>query len=117
VDLRGKQRTIPIFLKTYWVEKDLHKREHEEQGMVQDVCIRVARFLQVWHDDKFPATSAGAEEPGVRVITKHAVKAEPAPDDGSGINVSNGDWNCGGRVKSTTDSATDSLGNVSVWHG
>jgi hypothetical protein len=29
----------------------------------------------------------GAEGPGVRVITKHAVKGKPALDDGSGVNV------------------------------
>jgi hypothetical protein len=44
--LRGTQRTIPIFLKTYLADTELRKREQEEQGMVQDVRIRVARFFQ-----------------------------------------------------------------------
>jgi hypothetical protein len=39
-------RSIPIFLKTYLAEKELRKREQEEQGMVEDVGIRVARFFQ-----------------------------------------------------------------------
>jgi len=43
--------------------------------------------VEVWHDGQFLATITGAEGPGVRVISKHAVKAKPAPDDGSGVNV------------------------------
>jgi hypothetical protein len=33
--------------------------------------------LELWHDGKFIGTVAGADGPGVRVISKHAITAEP----------------------------------------
>jgi hypothetical protein len=44
-------------------------------------------IIELWHDGHFIGTIAGADWPGVRIITKHAIKAKAAPDDGSGVNV------------------------------
>jgi len=33
------------------------------------------------HDGEFVATIAGANRPGVRIVTKHAIIAKPTPDD------------------------------------
>jgi hypothetical protein len=43
--------------------------------------------VEVWHDGRFLATIAGAEGPGVKIITKHAIQGKTMPDDGSGVNV------------------------------
>jgi hypothetical protein len=39
------------------------------------------------HDGQFISTVVSEDRPGLHIITKHAVKAKLAPDDGSGINV------------------------------
>ena len=46
--------------------------------------------MEMWHDGQFLATISGGDGPDVRIITKHAVKAKPAPDDGSGVSVRSG---------------------------
>ena len=42
-------------------------------------------IVEVWHEGRFLATITGADGPGVRIITKHLIKAVAGPDDGSGI--------------------------------
>jgi hypothetical protein len=44
-------------------------------------------IIELWHDGYFIGTVAGADGPGVKIITKHTVTAKAAPDDGSGVNV------------------------------
>jgi hypothetical protein len=44
-------------------------------------------IIELWHDGDFIGTVAGADGPGVRIVTKHTVTAKAAPDDGSGVNV------------------------------
>lgn len=46
-----------------------------------------AVIVEIWHDGHFLATVAGADGPGVRIITKHGITARPETDDGSGINA------------------------------
>jgi hypothetical protein len=44
-------------------------------------------IIELWHEGQLIGTVAGADGPGVRIVTKHTIKAKPAPDDGSGVNV------------------------------
>ncbi len=44
-------------------------------------------IIELWHDGHFIGTIGGADGPGVRIVTKHGIKAKAAPDDGSGVNV------------------------------
>jgi hypothetical protein len=43
--------------------------------------------IELWYDGQLIGTIAGANGPGVRVVTKDTIKAKAAPDDGSGINL------------------------------
>jgi hypothetical protein len=43
--------------------------------------------LELWHDGRFIGTVTGADGPGVRVITKHGMKAKPGTTDGQPPNV------------------------------
>jgi len=43
--------------------------------------------IELWYNGHLIGTIAGANGPGVRVVTKDTIKAKAAPDDGSGINM------------------------------
>jgi hypothetical protein len=42
--------------------------------------------IEVWYDGVFLATLASGEGPTVRIVTKHNMTANPAPEDG-GVHV------------------------------
>jgi hypothetical protein len=49
--------------------------------------VKGVTVIELWHGGQFIGTIAGADGPGVRIITKHPMTAKPSPDDGSGVNV------------------------------
>lgn len=44
----------------------------QPHSVIPDACV-----IEVWYDGKLIATVAGADGPGVRVITKHKLYAHP----------------------------------------
>jgi hypothetical protein len=47
-----------------------------ELRAVPHAIVTGPAFFEVWHEGQFIATITGADGPGVRVISKHTMKAE-----------------------------------------
>lgn len=86
--LAQKAASVPAKKREAYIaeNKERHAMKAELRVKPHSVLPGV-QIIEVWHDGRFVATVTGADGPGVRVISKHAMTARPAPEDGSGINV------------------------------